>query len=133
MSSTPSSSVYCTNCGEQIDVNARYCPGCGEEQSSDDAPETDHRQQPSQRTNRDRKNATHEDIGLVFAFVDSWKRQRALRHIFNIVLIFVSVGTYLVVLLVEGLIHYHNLKSGKSHPYKERQDQKVWTTFSSLD
>ncbi len=72
-----------------------------------------------------------QSYGLIFSIIDSWKYQRPLRHLFNIVLAFSTVGTYLFILLLEGLIHYRNLNSGSSQPYDESK-QKVWTTFTDV-
>lgn len=127
---------YCGSCGERIDRSARFCPKCGDRQ-----PDLEFtRGEPSHPTNgpgphidrqAGRETHTPNSYGFLFAFVDSWKRQKRLRHLLNVLLIFVSFGTYLVVLFIEGLIHYHNLNSGKSEPYGGRPGQKVWTTLTS--
>ncbi|MFB6070076.1 MAG: zinc ribbon domain-containing protein [Halanaeroarchaeum sp.] len=140
-----SGQVYCTNCGASIDAAARFCPECGEEQESPRATRQrggghDQRQAQSNPT-RSRSSGggsrgrhdQNQDVGFIFAFVDSWQRQKTIRRLLNIVLIFVSFGTYLGLLLVEGLVHYHNLKTGKSVPYREHEHQKVWTTLGSVN
>lgn len=128
-----SEQLYCTNCGEAIKAGSQFCPECGEQQASMES-EGRSNGAENQRTAQVRSSSrSRENIGFIFAFVDSWKRQKGLRHLLNIVLVFASFGTYLGVLLVEGLIHYHNLNTGKSEPYQEREDQKVWTTFTSLN
>lgn len=104
--------IYCNSCGEIIKEEAEICPECGVRQSSQD-------------------HQSGDSYGLVFAFIDSWKYQKPLRHLLNIGLIFFSAGTYLGVLLIEGLIHYRNLNNGDSVPYDENQE-KVWSTFSHV-
>lgn len=102
---------FCTSCGEIIKSEAEICPECGVRQSEE--------------------SDSKESYGFVFAFIDSWKYQNMLRHLLNIILIFASAGTYLFILVVEGLIHYRNLNNGDSEPYDEDK-QKVWTTFSHV-
>lgn len=65
--------------------------------------------------------------GLIFALVDSWKRQNTIRHLLNVILIFVSLGTYVVLLLLEGVVHYYNLNKGKYPPYDEQHDDAFWS------
>ncbi|MDQ2056177.1 hypothetical protein, partial [Halobellus sp. H-GB7] len=80
------------------------------------------------------REATEISSGLntyLFAIIDSWKYQRPLRHLLNIVMALSTVGVYLIILLVEGLIHYRNLNSGSSQPYDESKS-KVWTTFTHV-
>lgn len=104
---------YCSSCGEIIKEAAEICPECGVRQSESES----------------QSDSSH---GLVFSIIDSWKYQRPLRHLANIILVFVSAGTYLGVLLVEGLIHYRNLNNGDSEPYDEDK-AKVWSTFSHVE
>lgn len=120
--------VHCIECGEQISERAEICPECGVRQPNQGgAP-----QRAAGAGGRGGGNVQQgQSYGLVFAFVDSWKYQRPLRHLLNIGLIFVSFGTYLGVLLIEGLIHYRNLNNGNSVPYDEAQP-KVWTTFTNV-
>ena len=102
---------YCTSCGEIIKRKAEICPECGVRQSG--------------------TSQSNDSYGFVFAFIDSWKYQRPVRHLINLVFVFVSFGTYLAILAVEGLIHYRNLNNGDSVPYSEDK-KKVWTTFNHV-
>lgn len=133
---------YCRECGAIILVKAEICPECGVRQQS---PPGSHNQQPGQNqrvrsapnqgahptTDTGVQRPSNQSYGLVFSFIDSWKYQKPLRHLLNALLALSTVGAYLLVLLVEGLIHYRNLNNGDSEPYDESK-QKVWTTFTDV-
>jgi len=67
-----------------------------------------------------------ESYGFLFAFMDAWKRQTGIRKLLNIILIFVSVGTYLGILLIEALFHYRKLNNGESQPFNGDPGQRVF-------
>jgi hypothetical protein len=121
--------AYCVECGEIIKTKAEICPECGVRQPGADQQAANAAQQSTAAPAGGA--AQQQSYGLVFSFIDSWKYQRPLRHLVNIALIFVSFGTYLGILLVEGLIHYRNLNNGDSQPYDQNK-QKVWTTFTDV-
>ena len=128
---------YCRECGEIILSKAEICPECGIRQPNtqtqqSQAPATQHTQQTQASHGQPAQQpAGTQSYGLVFAMIDSWKYQKAIRHLLNAILALSTVGTYLVILLIEGLIHYRNLNNGDSQPYDESK-QKVWTTFTDV-
>jgi hypothetical protein len=115
---------YCHSCGDIIKNEATICPSCGVSTDLNSSGRSG--QSPTGPGGRGQQS-----YGLIFSIIDSWKYQKAIRHLINIALITVSVGTYLVVLLIEGLIHYRNLNNGNSEPYDESKE-KVWTTFTDV-
>ncbi len=61
------------------------------------------------------------------AFVDLWKAKKAVRHLLDLILIFVSFGTYLAIYFVEAFVHYYYLKKGKYGIYDEETDSEIWS------
>ncbi|WP_256288475.1 hypothetical protein [Halobellus inordinatus] len=127
---------YCRECGEIILTKAEICPECGVRQAQTQTQGQQRQQQvPHNQTAQPTANsgnaAATQSYGILFAIIDSWKYQRPLRHLLNIVMALSTVGVYLIILLVEGLIHYRNLNSGSSQPYDESKS-KVWTTFTHV-
>lgn len=127
--SPDSDEKYCRECGEIIKERAEICPECGVRQQNMQVNNNQARgnQHSTQQTNR--QSTKQENYGLIFAQMDAWKYQRPLRHLLNIIFIFGSLGTYLVLLVIEGLVHYRNLNAGKVEPYDESK-QKVFTVFT---
>jgi hypothetical protein len=141
---------YCRECGEIILTKAEVCPECGvrNERGAPSpgqsrptggatTPQNAHGAQSrpnggaQANSNVGMQQQTRQSYGIIFAIIDSWKYQRPLRHLFNIILAFSTVGVYLVILLIEGLIHYRNLNNGDSQPYDESKP-KVWSTFTHV-
>lgn len=102
--------MFCTSCGEIIKRKAEICPECGvrHKEASQSA-------------------AGESDVGIIVAFVDLWKVKRPIRHLLDLVLIFVSFGTYLAIYFTEAFIHYYYLKKGKYGIYNEQTDSKIWS------
>lgn len=102
--------VFCTSCGEIIKRKAEICPECGVRHERESQPTTG-----------------GNDIGIIVAFVDLWKVKRPVRHLLDLILIFVSFGTYLAIYFTEAFIHYYYLKKGKYTIYNEQTDTKIWS------
>jgi ribosomal protein L40E len=127
---------YCRECGAIVLKKAEICPECGVKQQQGATARNPGAQSPAggggqPAATQNTPQGSAQSYGLVFSIIDSWKYQKAIRHLLNAVLAFSTVGTYLVVLLIEGLIHYRNLNNGDSEPYDESK-QKVWTTFTDV-
>ena len=105
-----SDEMFCTSCGEVIKRAAEICPHCGVRHS--EGPATD---------------SSTESVGFVMAFVDLWKVKRPARHFIDLVMIFVSFGTYLGLYIIEALVHYYYLTKGRYDLYNEQTDTRIWS------
>lgn len=113
--------AYCTECGEVINEKAEICPECGVRQQFSGTP-----QSPQSRSTSTQTTTEQGDYGILFAHVDANRRKKILRNLFDLGLVFVSVGIYLGVMIGEGLRHYYRLNRGKVEPYDPNVHEKVW-------
>lgn len=130
--------VHCFECGEIIKEKAEICPECGVRQHQSGGTQSGHatatssqpqsgESQPGKATAGTGNSQTAQgDYGILFAHVDANQRKKLLRNLFDLGLVFVSVGFYIGVMVAEGLRHYYRLNRGAVEPYDAEVHENVW-------
>ena len=122
VASLTSEEKHCTHCGEVVDIQAEICPECGVRQETPLGGSA-----RSQKSPQSSNQSVRTDIGVFFALEDMLESKKGARHLIDLILIFITFGTYLAIMAIEWLNHYYKLKKGVYPPFNPELHEEVWS------